>query len=191
MTGRLATSTPTRKRCGRFSILLRVRTGQDFSNYKSATVLRRVERRVGLRNLMSLASYAEFLRGQPEETAALMKELLISVTNFFRDPDAFASLELRVIPRLFAGKRPTDHIRVWVAGCATGEEAYSIAMLLVEYAESAVERPNIQLFATDLDDAGDRNGPGRLLQRRRDRGRVGRASAPFLPPRAGRLPRPP
>ena len=92
------------------------------------------------------------MRGRPDEAAALLKELSISVTNFFRDPGAFASLELRVIPRLFATKHEQDHVRVWVAGCATGEEAYSIAMLLSEDGETTPERPNIQVFGTDLDE---------------------------------------
>ncbi len=133
-------------------MLLRVRTGQDFSNYKPATIRRRIERRLSLRgSLTTLADYAGFMRGQPDEAAALLKELLISVTNFFRDPEAFAALESRVIPRLFATKGVQGDIRVWVAGCATGEEAYSIAMLLSEYGETTLDRPNIQVFATDLD----------------------------------------
>src|SRR5207253_786865 len=83
----------------------------------------------------------------------LLKDLLISVTNFFRDRDAFEKLETVVVPRLFAGKREDDHVRAWVAGCATGEEAYSVAMLLAERAMAAATPPNIQVFATDIDEA--------------------------------------
>jgi two-component system CheB/CheR fusion protein len=132
--------------------LLRVRTGHDFSNYKTATVHRRVERRVHLRGLDSIAEYARLVRQQPDEAVALMKELLISVTNFFRDPAAWKVLEERTIPKLFQTKRVQDQVRVWVPGCATGEEAYSIAMLLSEYAPLSAEHPAVQVFATDLDE---------------------------------------
>ena len=131
--------------------LLRVRTGHDFSNYKPATLRRRVERRMNVRGLATLTDYANTLRDQPAETVALMKELLISVTNFFRDPESFAVLERRVIPVLFSGKDAGDHVRVWSAGCATGEEAYSLAMLLAEHAGTLPDPPSIQVFATDLD----------------------------------------
>jgi two-component system, chemotaxis family, CheB/CheR fusion protein len=132
--------------------LLRVRTGHDFSNYKAATLQRRVERRVSLRSLPSLDSYARLMRQQPDEAVALMKELLISVTNFFRDPQAWSALEERIIPRLFLNKGPRDQVRVWVPGCATGEEAYSVAMLLAEHAAGSIAQPAIQVFATDLDE---------------------------------------
>ena len=133
--------------------VLRARTGQDFSNYKPSTLRRRVERRLNVRGLMSLADYARLLREHPEEPAALMRELLISVTNFFRDPEAFSALERRVIPALFARKRGGDQVRVWSAGCATGEEAYSLAILLMEHAAPLIDSPTVQVFATDLDEA--------------------------------------
>jgi two-component system CheB/CheR fusion protein len=133
--------------------VLRLRTGQDFSNYKPATLRRRVERRLTVRGLRTLTEYARLLREHPEEPAALMKELLIGVTNFFRDPEAFVALEQRVIPKLFERKRGGDQVRVWSAGCATGEEAYSLAMLLAERSTSLLDGPRIQVFATDLDQA--------------------------------------
>jgi two-component system CheB/CheR fusion protein len=132
--------------------LLRVRTGHDFANYKRATILRRIERRLGVRQVPDLSSYAAYLRELGDETAVLLKDLLISVTNFFRDPEAFAMLETTVIPRLFEHKGEQDHVRVWVPGCATGEEAYAIAMLLLEHASSGPESPGVQVFATDIDD---------------------------------------
>lgn len=132
--------------------LVRARTGHDFSNYKRATVLRRLERRLSVRQLADLGAYATFLREHPEEAHALLKDLLISVTNFFRDPEAFAHLERQIIPRLFLGKGPEDQVRVWLAGCATGEEAYSVGMLLAEHASSAPESPAVQIFATDIDE---------------------------------------
>jgi len=130
---------------------LRVRTGHDFSNYKRATVLRRIERRMGLRELRGLTEYAEYLREQPSEIQKLMKDLLISVTNFFRDPESLEQLAEKVIPRLFENKKSGDVVRVWIAGCATGEEAYSLAMLLAEQIDQVGEALNIQVFATDLD----------------------------------------
>ena len=133
--------------------LLRVRTGHDFSNYKAATVLRRIERRLTVLELPNMATYAKTLREQPGEGVALMKELLISVTNFFRDPDAFKVLEQRVIPKLLELRHGyAEQVRIWVPGCATGEEAYSIAMLFAEATKDAAEPPTVQIFATDLDE---------------------------------------
>lgn len=132
---------------------LRVRTGHDFSNYKRATILRRIARRMSLQRLFTMSEYAHFLREHRHESEALLKDLLISVTNFFRDREAFEKLRTTLIPKLFAGKGEGDYIRVWTAGCATGEEAYSIAMLLAEHAMSLSEPPNIQLFATDIDES--------------------------------------
>jgi two-component system CheB/CheR fusion protein len=133
--------------------LVRVRTGQDFSNYKPATVMRRIERRQTLHDLPDLPAYARFLRQHPGEAVALLKELLISVTQFFRDPAAFAALEKHVVTRLIAGKNGRASARVWVAGCASGEEAYSVAMLFMERAMELPQEPAIQIFATDLDEA--------------------------------------
>jgi two-component system, chemotaxis family, CheB/CheR fusion protein len=132
--------------------VLRVRTGHDFSNYKPGTIQRRVERRVHLLGLSDAQAYAKLVRENPPEALALMKELLISVTHFFRDPAAFDALNVRILPRLVANKERQDQIRVWVPGCATGEEAYSIAMLLAEHAGIALDRPAAQVFATDLDE---------------------------------------
>ena len=131
---------------------LRQRTGHDFANYRRGTVLRRIERRLGMRQLSGLPSYAKFLRDYPEEAQALLKDLLISVTNFFRDPLRFAALERDVIPRLFEGKRDEQQVRVWITGCATGEEAYSIAMLLAEHGVGTPGTPGAQVFATDIDE---------------------------------------
>jgi two-component system CheB/CheR fusion protein len=132
--------------------LLRVRTGQDFSNYKPATIRRRVERRLTVLGLTSLAEYAQLMREHPDEALLLMKELLISVTNFFRDPESYEVLEQRVLPVLFNNRDGSDQIRIWCAGCATGEEAYSLAMLFAERAATIVDSPAIQVFATDLDE---------------------------------------
>ncbi len=132
---------------------LRVRTGHDFSKYKKSTVRRRIARRMQVRRAQTLLEYLSVLRDNAEEAQALFADLLISVTTFFRDSGAFKRLAELVIPRLFEGKGAGDQIRVWVAGCATGEEAYSIAMLLQEEAERHEIRPEIQVFASDLDGA--------------------------------------
>ncbi len=131
---------------------LRVRTGHDFTNYKRGTVRRRIERRIGVTQTADLPAYALHIRENPLEARALLKDLLISVTNFFRDPAAFEELETTVIPRLFENKGAGGHVRVWVPGCATGEEAYSIAMLLREHAETLAAPPPLQVFASDIDE---------------------------------------
>lgn len=132
---------------------LRVKTGQDFSNYKRATVLRRIERRISVRELGSLPAYAKFMREQPDEAHILLKDLLISVTNFFRDRAPFEALEQNVLPKIFHGKTAQDQVRIWVAGCATGEEAYSLAMLCHERTMNGLDAPAVQIFATDIDEA--------------------------------------
>ena len=130
---------------------LRVRTGHDFSNYKRPTMLRRIERRISVRGLADIQSYAAYLRETPEESNALLKDLLISVTNFFRDRKAFNSLEKNVVTPLLEDRPAERPLRVWVAGCATGEEAYSIAIMVVERT-SATGAPPVQIFATDIDE---------------------------------------
>ena len=130
---------------------LRVQTGHDFSHYKRATVLRRVARRLQVNSLENIPEYLDFMRTHPAEARALLQDMLIGVTHFFRDRDAFAGMEAH-IAQLFAGKKSEDEIRVWVAGCATGEEAYSIAMLLCEHANRLDNPPRIQVFATDVDE---------------------------------------
>lgn len=132
-------------------ILLRSQTGHDFSLYKRNTIHRRIERRMAVHQIADLDSYTVFLQSTPVEVEALFRDLLIGVTNFFRDPAAFAELEAKVIPRLFANKPDSATIRVWTCGCSTGEEAYSIAILLQEQMEKLKKTYNLQLFATDID----------------------------------------
>jgi two-component system CheB/CheR fusion protein len=132
--------------------LLRARTRHDFTNYKRTTLLRRVERRLQVTESEDIRAYLEYIRRNPEELQGLLRDLLISVTNFFRDHEAFRRLEADIVPRLFEGRGAGEQVRVWVAGCATGEEAYSTAMLLTEYAEALVSPPGLQVFATDIDE---------------------------------------
>jgi two-component system, chemotaxis family, CheB/CheR fusion protein len=136
---------------------LRTRTGHDFSSYKRATVMRRVLRRMQVCRIDKLEDYGEYLRTTPEEAQELFADLLISVTHFFRDPAAFDALARQVIAPLVADAGP-DGIRVWVAGCATGEEAYSLAILFLEEMERAQTRVQVQIFASDLDEGALRTG---------------------------------
>ncbi|KQP31997.1 CheR family methyltransferase [Methylobacterium sp. Leaf100] len=132
--------------------LLRDQVGHDFSGYKPKTFARRVQRRMQVARLHRIENYVERLRADGTEVTALFRDLLINVTNFFRDGDAFEALKLRVLPRLFEGRGAGDTIRVWVPGCATGEEVYSIAMLMREHMDGLRAVPRVQIFATDIDD---------------------------------------
>ncbi|MEK6793989.1 MAG: chemotaxis protein CheB [Spirochaetota bacterium] len=132
-------------------ILLRAQTGHDFSHYKPNTVNRRIERRMAVHQIESISNYVKFLQQTPEEVDALFRDLLIGVTNFFRDPEAFKALENEIIPALFSGKRSDAVIRVWSPGCSTGEEPYSIAILLAERIEALKRDFRVQIFATDID----------------------------------------
>lgn len=132
---------------------LRARTGHDLTNYKRPTLRRRIGRRMAVHGVADLRAYAQLLRERPEELQSLLKDVLISVTHFYRDCAAFDTLERKVIPLLFADKGRDDHVRAWAAACATGEEAYSIAMLLREHADRLTDPPSIQVFATDIDPA--------------------------------------
>ena len=131
---------------------LHLRTGHDFSEYKEKTIIRRLQRRMQVLQVESPEAYINRLPETPEELDMLFRELLISVTQFFRDPTAFDALNVAVIGPLVAGKDGGEDIRVWVPGCATGEEAYSLAILLREALDMGRRRPKIQIFATDMDE---------------------------------------
>jgi two-component system CheB/CheR fusion protein len=130
-----------------------VRTGHDFSKYKRSTVLRRIARRMAITKKGDLQEYYEYVNQDAEEAHHLLGDLLISVTSFFRESDAFEALAVRALPQLFQGKTAGQTIRVWVAGCATGEEAYTLGILLLEEAARHDFRPAMQIFASDLDSA--------------------------------------
>ncbi len=131
---------------------INVHTGRDLGHYKASTLQRRIARRMHMCGFRNLAQYLEMLRTNVEETIALFKDCLVSVTSFFRDADAFAMLEEACLPQLFANKGRSDVVRVWIAGCATGEEAYSVAIQLMERAAIMNDAPRFQVFATDLDE---------------------------------------
>jgi two-component system CheB/CheR fusion protein len=127
-------------------------TGHDFRHYKRATVLRRIERRMQVRQLPTLPDYRDLLANDGGEHKALLDDMLIGVTNFFRDREAFEALERVVLPELFKDKGPADEVRAWSAACATGEEAYSLAMLMADQAAQGETSPTFQVFASDIDD---------------------------------------
>ena len=133
-------------------ILLRSQTGHDFSLYKHNTVARRIERRMAVQQITELEDYVRCLQQSPAELEALFYDLLIGVTSFFRDKEVFSALAMNVIPRLFTDKTDETPIRIWTTACSTGEEAYSIAILLQEQMDARRQNFRVQLFATDIDD---------------------------------------
>ncbi len=150
----LPTVTATNQAGGTNRILMQMRTatGHDFSQYKKSTIGRRIERRMSQHDITDIEVYARYLKEHPDEIQVLFKELLINVTSFFRDPEAFDALRNEILPQLFQNKPENYVFRVWVAGCASGEEAYSIAILLRELMKDRKSEFKIQIYATDLDD---------------------------------------
>lgn len=136
----------------RILLQLRTATGHDFGQYKKSTIGRRIERRMLQLDITEAQSYARHLRKDPSEIQLLFRELLINVTSFFRDPDAFVALKRDILPQLWADRPEGSVFRAWVAGCASGEEAYSIAIVLREFMDETEQDFKVQLFATDLDD---------------------------------------
>jgi two-component system CheB/CheR fusion protein len=134
-------------------ILLRNRTGHDLSAYKPTTIKRRIARRMNIHQIKNPNNYVQFLQKNPVELDKLFRELLINVTNFFRDADAFEALNKLALPKLFEGKPDNQELRIWVPGCSSGEEPYSIAILLKEYMEKIGKAHRFQIFATDLDES--------------------------------------
>ncbi|MDB6021309.1 MAG: two-component hybrid sensor and regulator, partial [Pedosphaera sp.] len=130
--------------------LLRARTGVDFSLYKHSTLKRRIMRRMLLHKLDSLPAYLNYLRMHPVEVDALFNDLLINVTGFFRDPGVFQTLKRRIFPKMMSNRPSDSPVRIWVCGCSTGEEAYSMAISLVEFFETSRTATNVQIFATDI-----------------------------------------
>ena len=131
-------------------MIVRSQTGHDFSHYKQNTVLRRIERRMAVNRIAELSRYVRYVQEQTGEADNLFKDLLIGVTNFFRDREAFSVLREKVIPKLFENRSADRPIRIWVPGCATGEEAYTLAILCRDFMDGLNKRFSVQVFATDL-----------------------------------------
>ncbi|MDH3601866.1 MAG: PAS domain S-box protein, partial [Candidatus Tectomicrobia bacterium] len=136
----------------RILAVMQARTGYDFSVYKHNTLRRRIDRRMGVRHAAQVADYIRYLRTEPEEVSALFQDLLISVTSFFREPEAWEYLGTEVLPRLVAETPVGGAIRVWSPGCASGEEPYTLAMLLLKQLQAMQKSPRVQIFATDIDE---------------------------------------
>ena len=134
-------------------LLLRQRTGVDFTYYKHATLRRRIERRMMLHKLESLKEYGHYLRSHGAEVKELFNDILIHVTGFFRDPLVFQTLRKKLFPKLLKGKGPEDSIRIWIPGCSTGEEVYSVAMCLMELMTEKKMLHPVQIFATDINES--------------------------------------
>ncbi len=150
----LAKATPAHEKIGllqKIFILVRSKTGHDFSYYKQNTILRRIERRMAVNQITRLSDYVRYMQDDPGEAVILFKELLIGVTNFFRDKEAFEAFRDKVIPKLFKERSPDNPVRIWVPGCATGEEAYSIAVLCQDFIRATGRNLGFQIFATDID----------------------------------------
>ena len=132
--------------------VLRARTGHDFSGYKERSLIRRIQRRLQVLKISDPSQFLERLRKEPHEVDLLLQDLLIGVTSFFRDPEVYTAIEKQVIARLFANKSGREIIRIWVPGCSTGEEAYSLAMLLRDHLPEGRDTPKVQIFASDIDE---------------------------------------
>ena len=132
--------------------IVKLKTGHDFSSYKANTVMRRIERRMAINEVSGIGKYIALIEENPREAQALCQDILIGVTSFFRDPEAFEVLRQEVIPRLFDGRDPEDPVRIWHACCATGEEVYSMAILIQEHLHVHEQSAKVQLFATDIDE---------------------------------------
>ena len=133
-------------------LLIRQTTGNDFTYYKQSTIMRRIKRRILLHKLERMEDYVRYLQSTPSEVEALFRDLLINVTNFFRDPEVFESLKENAFPTIMKNRPDGLPVRIWVAGCSTGEEVYSIAIALFEYLGDMASNTPIQFFATDLDE---------------------------------------
>ena len=144
-------SSDVRSALSTIATVLRNKTGHDFHGYKEGTFMRRIQRRMQVLQIEELEKYALAIRDDPEEAQQLFNDLLIGVTQFFRDTREFELLEREIVPKLFKDKTREDHLRVWVVGCSTGDEAYSIGILLREHMAHLEQVPHIQIFATDLD----------------------------------------
>jgi two-component system CheB/CheR fusion protein len=131
--------------------LIKEKSPLDFSEYKSSTIFRRIKRRAGYNNFISLENYIEFLKTSPEELEALSKDFLISVTSFFRNKEAFDVIEKDILPDILKNLEPGEELKMWVAACATGEEAYSIAILVAEQLTGHLKDTKVKIFASDID----------------------------------------
>lgn len=145
--------TASQDQMNKIFILLRARTGNDFSYYKTTTIKRRINRRMLLHKLERISEYISLMQQQPQEIDALFQDILINVTAFLRDPESFDALKTKVYPKLHENRPLDAAIRIWVPGCSMGQEAYSIAMTLLEYLGDRAGNYPIQIFGSDIDES--------------------------------------
>ncbi|MFH2044180.1 MAG: chemotaxis protein CheB [Pseudomonadota bacterium] len=145
------TESPVKNQIRKIFALIRSKTGHDFSHYKPNTIARRIERRLAVHQIKNLSDYILYLQKNPAEIDVLFKNLVIGVTSFFRDPETYDVLSQKLLPELLSTKDTDTTIRIWVAGCSTGEEAYSLGMILCEVMDKIKKHFNVQIFATDID----------------------------------------
>ncbi|MGE4297401.1 MAG: CheR family methyltransferase [Desulfovibrionaceae bacterium] len=143
---------PSQQQMARMFTLMEAESGHDFSGYKPSTVTRRVQKRMLMTGSAAVEDYVALVEQSATERKALFRDILIGVTSFFRDPEAFDSLMRHVFPALFRDRHPEDTIRIWVPGCSTGEEAYALAMLLADYQRAVGHTNNVKIFASDIDE---------------------------------------
>ncbi len=151
--GKINLSETNQQQLSKMYALIRTATGHDFSKYKTNTIQRRIERRLAVHQIEKLSDYVAFLQKTPSESKALFKDLLIGVTSFFRDPQAFEILAHQGVERILQNKKFDEPLRCWVVGCSTGEEGYSLAILISEAMEKLDKHPDVQIFASDIDEA--------------------------------------
>lgn len=162
-------------------VLLRSRTGNDFTYYKHATIRRRIKRRMVLNQIEQMEDYVKYLQQQPKEVDALFQDILINVTSFFRDPETFEALKGEVFPHLVQGPAKDQSLRIWIPGCSTGEEVYSIAIALFEFLGENISHTRVQIFASDIDNkAVDRARSGHYPESIRDDVSAGRLNRYFV-----------
>jgi PAS domain S-box-containing protein len=146
------TSTSSEANLNKIFTLLCFKTGVDFSEYKRATIIRRLNKRMTIVKVKNMASYVQYLKNNPAEVKALYNDITITVTSFFRDPNTFKALKTKIFPRILKNKTINDSIRIWSAGCSTGEEAYSLAISLAEFFAGQAKAIKVNIFASDISD---------------------------------------
>jgi two-component system CheB/CheR fusion protein len=176
-----ADSVPAGDSLNKIFVLLRTRTGNDFTYYKHATIRRRIKRRMVLSQIERMEDYVKYLQQQPKELDALFQDILINVTSFFRDPETFEALKTEVFPKLMQGRGNGHSLRIWVPGCSTGEEVYSLAIALFEFLGENIGSARIQIFASDIDGkAVDKARAGHYMESIRDDVTAARLSRYFV-----------
>ena len=167
--------------------MLRRSTGLDFTHYRQTTIVRRIHRRMVVHKIEKLDAYVKFLRENPAELKALYQDMLINVTSFFRNPRVFDALKSQIFPNILRNRAPESTIRIWTPGCASGEETFSLAILLLEFLGDKAGHVPVQLFGTDISESSISKARGGRLSGKYTRGRFGGEAAAVFHEDGGRL----